>query len=102
MKRAIALLAAVAALALAGCAGSAAVSEDHNRFGAVPCASGMLGGCPHTPIGNYDGWGRCAPGQCAEPRPQGTTYGCALGDTEVVVRGAKSRDPQTCLPVLGI
>ncbi len=61
----------------------------------------LLAGCsslPDTPIGNYDGWGKCQPGQCSKPEPT-VTYRCMNGSTEVIVRGAKNPDPQTCVPV---
>jgi hypothetical protein len=55
-------------------------------------------GCPQTPIGDYTGWGKCAPGQCAKPGEL-KTYRCVQGDTEIIRRGVENPDPQACKPV---
>jgi hypothetical protein len=60
--------------------------------GAVPCSRF---GCPDTPIGNYNEWSK--PGTA--PLPEGVSYSCRMGGTEIIVRGAKNPDPQTCKPV---
>lgn len=54
------------------------------------CASNRL---PDTPIGNYP------IGPVTPTQVQGVTYRCVQGGTDVLVRGAKNPDPQTCKPV---